>query len=518
MSGGRRYLAGRYKFDRALSTDSSGTLYKAKDLRSGADVTVKELSPALVADSAYMERIRASAAALTGFDDPNFVSVIDFIEAGGQAYVVSVYVEGQSLRDVIGSAAIAPAEALALLRGSLLGLAAVNSAGLLHRSVRPENVILLPDGQVKLTGFDQPAYAGAAAASGSGVSPYAYIAPEQVVGATADPRTDVYLAGLLGYELLAGVPPFTASDPSQVMSMHVAQDPVPLSAVRPEIPVSVADVVSQALAKEPDDRQQGARSFIAQIDAAGPSLGPAWALALVPGSLASLLVPPALPQPAAPTPAPRRVPMRVAPRLAWSRRGALVPGAAALSLALTGGAAFAYSQRWLGNGVSVPASPRAGFTASTGVHPGGVPGGLHPYVVPPTSNPSAQLAPTPTPTPTPTPSPTPSPAPGPGAGSLVAVIPVVARVAPGPVVPPITGNVVPPAPTPPVTPSPPVTPPAPTDVDSPVALRPAAIAAAGDHDSAKDDDKAGDKGRDRNAATGHQGGGDAKLEEHKASD
>ena len=507
MIGLRRHLAGRYRLDRTLSTDPSGTVYLAKDLRSGAKVTVKELAAGLVSDRAYMERLRDSAAALTSFDDPNFVSVLDVVEAGGRAYVVSVFVEGQTLREVMGSTPIPPAEALALLRGSLLGLAAVNSAGLVHRSVRPESVVLLPDGQVKVTGFDQPAYAGATAGSEAvpppGVSPYAYIAPEQVVGGAADARTDVYLAGLLGFELLAGSPAFTAPEPSQLMSMHLAQDPPQLSTMHPEIPASVAEIVTQALAKEPDDRQQGARSFIAQIDAAGPSLGPAWALAMVPGSLASLLVPAAAPQPVAPTPVPRRVPVRPVPSLGWRRRGALVPGAAALSLALTGGAAFAYSQRWLGSGGGqVPAAPGASFTASTGLHAGGVPGGLHPYLVPPPGNPPAETPPASAPL-----SPT-----GPGGSGAVAVIPVVTRVPPALVqVPPTTVDVVTP---------PPVTAPPPPTVAVP---QQPAVGTDSDHDGDEQEgehhgDNGEDKGHDGHGDEGHHDGGQGQNGEHRESD
>jgi hypothetical protein len=499
MSGGKRPLAGRYKLDRVLRADSSGTVYLAKDARTGAQVTVTQLAPALVADAEYIQRMRSSAATLTSFDDPTFVSVLDFVEEGRHAYVVSVYVEGQTLREVMGSTPIPPAEALALLRASLLGLAAVNSVGLVHRSIRPESVVLLPDGQVKVTGFDQPAYAGAATGADRGstpsVSPYAYIAPEQVVGAPADPRTDVYLAGLLGFELLAGIPPFTSSDPSQVMSMHVGQDPPQLSVMRPEIPASVSDVVSHALAKEPDDRPQGARSFIAQIDAAGPSLGPAWALAMMPGSLAPLLVPAVPPLPVAPTPAPRRVPVRITPRVGWGRRRALVPGAAALSLALTGGMAFAYSQRWFGGG-PVPTTPGSSFTASTGIHPGGVPGGLHPFVVPPATNPPAEALPAGAP-----PSET-----APGGGGAVAVVPVGIRLPPTPVqLPPITGDVVPPVTVPPPAPPPPVAVPQVPSVDVDVS----------DHDGDHHEDRDGDKDHHGHGDEGHH---DGDHGEHVESD
>jgi hypothetical protein len=508
MNGGRRELAGRYKLDRVLSTDSSGTAYLAKDRRTGAKVTVKELAAGLASDRDYIEGLRGSAASITSFDDPNFVSVLDFVESDGRAYVVSVYVEGQTLREVMDAKEIAPPESLALLRGSLLGVAAVNSAGLVHGSISPDNVILLPDGQVKLTGFDQPAFVAAAGGgngSPSGVSPYAYIAPEQVVGAAADARTDVYLAGLLGYELLAGMPPFTSPDPSQVMSMHIAHDAPRLDVMHPGIPASVAEIIGQALAKEPDDRQQGARSFIAQIDAAVPSLSPAWALAMVPGALAPLLVPAPMPLPVAPTPAPRRVPVRVAPRVGWRGRGALVPGAAALSLTLAGGAAFAYSQRWLGNGGQTPSRLGPNFTASSGIHPGGRPGGSGAYVVPPASNPPASNPPAEVTQPASPPSPA-----APGGGGAVAVIPVVIRVPPITLQPPpITGVVVPPVTvTPPPPPPPPVT--GPVQVPSTAELE-----ENEHHDGDHPADKDGDKDHDGDGKDSHH---DVENGEHAERD
>jgi serine/threonine protein kinase len=112
MKGGKRTLAGRYRLERELGADASGTVFLAKDLSSGAKVSVKELAAGLIADSAYMARLSASAAALTSFDDPNFVSVLEVIEADDRAYVVSVYVEGQTLRELMGAAPIPPADAL----------------------------------------------------------------------------------------------------------------------------------------------------------------------------------------------------------------------------------------------------------------------------------------------------------------------------------------------------------------------------------------------------------------------
>jgi serine/threonine-protein kinase len=362
-----RGLLGRYKLGRPLSRDSSGTVYKATDARSGAVVAVRELAPELVADTRSLERFRAESGVLTRLNHPNCGKVLDFLEVEGRAYIVSEPIEGRTLREVIGGATLRPAQALALLRGSLVGLGAAHSLGLLHRSLRPESVVVQPDGLVKLTGFDQPAYAAGAApgeAASAGISPYAYIAPDQVLGAEADVRTDVYLAGILGFELLTGGPPFTSLDPSELMFMHVTQDPPDLTALRPEVTAPVADIVNRALAKRPADRQQSAREFIAQIDAATAALGVEWTEAVVVSGLGAAAM--AGGSTLAGGEKPNRGATPGGARVGRRPRSVLVPGVA-LTLALSG-AAYGYSQRWLGVGAGVNPGPRS---TSTAPHSGG---------------------------------------------------------------------------------------------------------------------------------------------------
>src|ERR1035437_7968 len=362
-----RGLLGRYKLGRPLSRDSSGTVYKATDARSGAVVAVRELAPELVADTRSLERFRAESGVLTRLNHPNCGKVLDFLEVWGRAYIVSEPIEGRTLREVIGGATLRPAQALALLRGSLVGLGAAHSLGLLHRSLRPESVVVQPDGLVKLTGFDQSAYAAGAApgeAASAGISPYAYIAPDQVLGAEADVRTDVYLAGILGFELLTGGPPFTSLDPSELMFMHVTQDPPDLTALRPEVTAPVADIVNRALAKRPADRQQSAREFIAQIDAATAALGVEWTEAVVVSGLGAAAM--AGGSTLAGGEKPNRGATPGGARVGRRPRSVLVPGVA-LTLVLSG-AAYGYSQRWLGVGAGVNPGPRS---TSTAPHSGG---------------------------------------------------------------------------------------------------------------------------------------------------
>jgi eukaryotic-like serine/threonine-protein kinase len=359
-----RDLLGKYKLGRPLSRDSAGTVYKAKDTGSGAEVEVTELTPELVADTRFLERFRAESGLLMRLDHPNCGKVLDFLEIERRAYVVSEPIDGRTLREVISGTALRPAQALALLRGSLVGLGAAHALGLLHRSLRPESVVVQPDGLVKLTGFDQPAFAAGAnpgEAASNGISPYAYIAPDQVVGAEADVRTDVYLAGILGFELLTGTPPFTSQDPSELMSMHVAQEPPALTALRPEVTAPVADIVNSALAKVPDDRQQSAREFIAQIDAATAALGVEWTEAMVVSGLGAAAT--AGGSALAGADRPDRGATRGGSRIGRRPRSVLVPGVAALTLALSG-AAYGYSQRWLGLGAGVSPGPRSTSSAS----------------------------------------------------------------------------------------------------------------------------------------------------------
>lgn len=388
MRGG--HLLGRYKLGRPLSRDSSGTVYRAKDAHMGAVVAVKELAPELVADTRFLERFRAESGVLTRLDHPNCGKVLEILEGEGRVYVVSEPIEGRTLREVINGSTLRPAQALALLRGSLVGLGAAHSLGLLHRSLRPESVVVQPDGLVKLTGFDQPAYAAGAApgeTASAGISPYAYIAPDQVVGAEADVRTDVYLAGILGFELLTGAPPFTSLDPSELMSMHVTKDPPDLTALRPEVTAPVADIVNRALTKGPDDRQQSAREFIAQIDAATAALGVEWTEAMVVSGLGGAAMA------GGSTLAGGEKPIRgTTPgpaRLGRRPRSVLVPGVAALTLALSG-AAYGYSQRWLGVGAGVSPGPSS---TSTARHFGGSPAHGRASSVLAPKPPNTQLAP-----------------------------------------------------------------------------------------------------------------------------
>jgi hypothetical protein len=419
-----------------------------------------ELAAELVADSRFLERFRRETGFLSRLDHPNCVRVLDYLEIQGRVYLVSEPIEGRTLRQVIGSAELRPAPALALLRAGLVGLEAAHSVDVVHRTLRPESVVLQKDGLVKVTGFGQPAHgAGATLTGAAGISPYAYIAPEQVVGADTDVRTDVYLAGLLGFELLVGRPPFNSADPAEVWSMHMAQDPPRLIDLRPELAPSVAGIVSRALAKAPDDRQQSALEFIAQIDGLRSVLAGTGVEPTVASKLGRRVAPLVVGHPAA-----VEIPIPIAAggtgRLGWRRLRALVPGVAALALTLSA-AADGYNPSWLGIrggtragqhaastaqgttggshvfGAQQPSSPPDGGLASPGnvlappepvlsAAPVALPKVLvsplllsavepaapQPPAATPTAPPSPGAAPDPTPSPSPLPSPSPSPTPG----------------------------------------------------------------------------------------------------------
>jgi serine/threonine-protein kinase len=216
------------------------------------------------------------------------------------------YVAGRTLRDVIrDQGPLPPARALALLEPVLRALAAAHAAGLVHRDVKPENVLLGDDGRVKVADFGLARAvetSNLTATTGVLIGTVAYLAPEQVEYGRADPRTDVYAAGILLWEMLTGTPPYSADSPLSVAYRHVHDDVPPPSTVVHGIPPAVDDLVVRATRRDPDARPADGGAFLAELAAVRGSL-PATAVDAHP----TLVVPlPVTPLPAPKTPRPRR--------------------------------------------------------------------------------------------------------------------------------------------------------------------------------------------------------------------
>lgn len=271
-------IGGRYRLRTLLGRGGMATVHRAHDDRLGRDVAVKLLHAHLADDQTFLDRFRREARAAAALSHPNVVSVFDWGETDEGPYLVLELIEGMSLRDVLRiRGRVTPAEALALLGPAAGGLAAAHDAGLVHRDVKPENLLLRPDGVVKVTDFGL-ARAAAATTSTFGTdtmvgSPH-YLAPEAISGEQIDARADVYGLGIVLFECLTGRPPFEGDTPMATALQRTARDVPAPSSIVPGIPAAVDRVVRTATRTDPDERYTDAAEFALALSHAIPA-GPA---------------------------------------------------------------------------------------------------------------------------------------------------------------------------------------------------------------------------------------------------
>jgi len=267
-------LRGRYQVDRELGTGGMGTVFLAEDLRHGRKVAIKVLRPQIAAAAGtdrFLREIRIAAA----LQHPGVLALIDSGEAGDLLYYVMPYVEGSSLRVRLARDGELPLdEALRVLREIAEALAHAHAHGVVHRDVKPENV-LFTAGHAQLADFGVAKALGdrgdtdevTITQPGLAIGSPAYMAPEAVGGdAAADHRADIYAFGVLAYEVLAGSHPFSGSSPAQMMRAHVALEASPLQRVRPGVPPELAELVMRCLAKSPAERWQSAAEIARRLD------------------------------------------------------------------------------------------------------------------------------------------------------------------------------------------------------------------------------------------------------------
>ena len=280
---------GKYLIVGTLGSGASATVFLATDPDLDRHVAIKQLSPELASDAGFLDGFRHEAEVMGRLVHPNCVQVYDFLEEKRGAYIVSEYIPGASLRKILEDhGRLGPEQAMAVTRGALSGLAFAHELGLVHRDVKPENLLADRAGVSKLADFGQASFAGEVSGGGKQTtgSP-AYMSPEQVRGEPGDVRSDVYSAGAVMYEFLAGRPPFVALSRLAVMKMHLERQPPELSRVNPRVPARLTAVLNQALAKDPGDRFQSAGEFQAVLEeVARDAYGPGW---LEAGSIATLV-------------------------------------------------------------------------------------------------------------------------------------------------------------------------------------------------------------------------------------
>ena len=265
-----RVLDGRYRVGPRVARGGMATVYEAVDLRLDRVCAVKVMHSGLGDDHDFADRFVREARSAARLSHPNVVSVFDQGDDDGTLFLAMEYIPGHTLRDLIRKEApMAPAKALTLIEPVLSALAAAHSAGLIHRDVKPENVLLADDGRVKVADFGLARAISAetqhTATGGVLIGTVSYLAPELVVDGRADARSDVYAAGVLIYEMLTGRKPHEGDSPIQVAYKHVHEDvPAPSDTI-PGIPAYVDALVARATARDPQLRPTDARVLLHQV-------------------------------------------------------------------------------------------------------------------------------------------------------------------------------------------------------------------------------------------------------------
>ncbi|HET7425874.1 MAG TPA: protein kinase [Gemmatimonadales bacterium] len=262
-------LRDRYVVEREAGRGGMATVFKARDRKLGREVAIKVVSPSVmtaVAGERFLREIRITAQ----LQHPNILSLIDSGEAAGLLYSVMPFVEGESLRERLLGEHLPLGEALLLAREVAEALDYAHHRGIIHRDVKPEN-ILLSNGHALVADFGIARAIGLASgnsltAKGLPIGTAAYMSPEQAQGATSgDPRSDVYSLGCVLYEMLTGRMAFGGASLREVLAKQATGQPDPLQAIRPEVPDAVAAIVTRALAKQPDERYQSAGDMASDL-------------------------------------------------------------------------------------------------------------------------------------------------------------------------------------------------------------------------------------------------------------
>jgi beta-lactam-binding protein with PASTA domain/tRNA A-37 threonylcarbamoyl transferase component Bud32 len=258
---------GRYRIIRRLGSGGMANVYLAEDEELGRRVAIKVLDEKHANDEQFVERFRREAKNAASLSHPNIVSIYDRGEAEGTYYIAMEYIEGRTLKDLIVARGPLPVDkAITYARQILGALRFAHRKGIVHRDIKPHNVLVDTDGRLKVTDFGI-ARAGASqmTEAGSIIGTAQYLSPEQARGAPVDQRSDLYSVGVVLCEMLTGSVPFTGDTPVEIAMKHLSAVPKPPSASRPDVPDDLDLVTVRALAKDPRERFQTAEEMDSEL-------------------------------------------------------------------------------------------------------------------------------------------------------------------------------------------------------------------------------------------------------------
>src|SRR5438132_2720628 len=262
-----RVYSGRYELVRRIARGGMAEVYLARDLLLDRPVALKMLFPELSVDESFVARFRREAQAAANLSHPNIVSVYDWGEGDGAYFIVMEYVDGRPLSSHIrAEGALLPDRAAAVGAAVASALAFAHRAGVIHRDVKPGNVLITSEGHVKVTDFGIARATSAAqedlTQTGAVMGTATYFSPEQAQGLPVDPRTDLYSLGVVLYETVTGQPPFSGDSAVAIAYKHVREDPLAPSRLNRDVPAAVDAIILKCLAKNPANRYQNVEELL----------------------------------------------------------------------------------------------------------------------------------------------------------------------------------------------------------------------------------------------------------------
>ena len=326
LTDNRILLAGRYLLLDKIGEGGAAVVYRARDQRLDRIVAIKLLRPQFTTDEASRKRFLNEARTAAGLNHPNVVDIYDFGEGpDGSMFIAMQYVEGQNFKDILQRRGrMTAADLIAIIPQVCQALTAAHSRGLIHRDVKPQNIMIDKQGNVRLTDFGIVKALSGPELTQTGMTfgTAAYLSPEQATGEPIGPASDVYSLGCVMYEMLTGSPPFTGDNPAVVAYKQVWEQPRPLHEWAPEVPPALESIVMRCLNKDPARRYPTAAALAADLVNFGAAFNqPTQAVAL--GAMSTSAAQPmqpydtppsaelsrAIPMPAAPPPSPSPPPV-----------------------------------------------------------------------------------------------------------------------------------------------------------------------------------------------------------------